>query len=168
MGRGVISRPRFQKRHDLPATVAGAGDDGFQICLRQSASRNPLTERDSGNRCIAGQGNHQVSVSPQNHRLNLLSVYRESAGEKGAEACRIQNARHPDHLMGGKPCGLLHDPHHHVQGVSHHNHKGVWRMDPKHLSNVSNHACIFVEKVIPAHSGLAGKPSGHNNNIAPG
>jgi hypothetical protein len=92
--RGVVGAAGLQVLNDLGAAVAGALDHAVERSLVHQ-----LGDGNAGDRRVARQRDHGVAVPAQHEGRNVFHRDIQFAGDKGAEARRIQNAGHADHAV---------------------------------------------------------------------
>ena len=87
--------------------------------------------------------------------------------DEGAEAGRVEDARHADDPLAREPGRLLGDVGHYVQRVGDHDHDRIGRHPGDLGADRAHDPGVGTQKIVAAHSRLAGDPRRHDEEIGP-
>src|SRR4051812_1173183 len=122
-GRGVVRGPRLEMTYDLGAAVAGALHDLVQPC-----ALDELAHRDARDVGVGDDRDHLVTVAAQHEAGDVAHRDAQLPGDEGAEARRVEHARHADHPLLGEAAGLVGHGAHGVERVRDHDQDRVGRL----------------------------------------
>ena len=122
-------------------------------------------DRDAGHRRVAGQRHHRVAVSAEDEGVDVFHGDVEFHRDEGAEAGRIEDARHADHAVLGEAADVIGDMAHRVQGVADDDQRGVGGILHHLLGHVGHDLLVGGQKVVAAHPGFARDAGGDDDDV---
>ncbi len=124
-----------------------------------------LGDRDASDVGKAGQWNHIVTVTTEQHGIDVHDGKSGFHGNEGLEACHVQTAGLADDAVsreaGGFPCGV----HHGVQWIGDEDHNAVWSILFDVFADGLDDFHVGANEVIAAHARLAGDTCGDDDNV---
>src|SRR2546425_4163199 len=158
--RRVISRSCLEQADDLRAAVRRASDYLIDLFLRQQIGQ--------GNACysaVARQRDHRVAVTAQHKRGHVFDRYVQRFGYEASHARRIQNARHADHALFGKPRVLHRDVAHRIKRIRDDDQDRVPRILKNFIGNRAYDSSVGLEQIVAAHAGFSREPRRDDNDV---
>jgi hypothetical protein len=107
-------------------------------------------------------------VGPERHRLHHQRRDAELLGDEGAQAGRIEHARHPHHPFLREARDVRGEEGHLVERVRHDDDDRVRRPGDEAFDHVADDPGVLAEQVHPAHAGLAWEPRGDHDDVRTG
>src|SRR6202166_656449 len=164
--RGRVDRGAgLEQVDDFCAAIGGAFDDLVDARLRGPAHSHQIGHRDAGHRRIARQRHHAVAMAAKHEGGDVFHRDIELVGEEIAEARRVEDAGHADHLLLRQAAGFLQRPHHGVERIGDADHEGIRRVFLDAGADLPHHLEIYVEQIVAAHARLARHAGGDDAHI---
>ena len=107
-------------------------------------------------------------MAAKNKGGDIFDRHLEFFGKEVAETRRIQNARHTDDTRSRQAGCLLQDADHDIKRIGDTDNEGVGAVVADARANLLHDLGVDADQVVPAHPGLTGHASGHDDDIASG
>ena len=104
-------------------------------------------------------------MAAKHHRRHILRAYVELLVEEEAEARRIEDAGHADHLVARQPARLLQRPDHGVERIGDTDDEGFRRVFAQAGADLLHDLEVDFEEIVAAHAGFPRHASGDDHHI---
>ena len=159
-------RTCLQQADDLGTAVTGALHNFIDHRLGGPSHFDQVGNRNAGNRRMADKRDHGVAMTAKHKGGDVFDGHLEFFGKEVAETRRIQNPRHTDDTRGRQAGCLLQDANHDIKRIGDADHEGIGAVVADARANLLHDLGVDADQVVPAHPGLAGHTSGHDDDIA--